>query len=169
VTGTSPVSFDSGRLGVDPGEAIAADHVVALPSLEVPELAGIPQRQHGFIPTDVGMNVEGLTHVWAAGDATWTPIKQGGLAAQQADVAAAAIAGRAGFDVAAIGYRPTLNAALLTGTLPRYFRSQAWNPAASETSVGSTRQPQDKIAGRFIAPYLAQRAKRDEQASEVCP
>ena len=43
--------------------------------------------------------MEGLDGVYAAGDATWYPIKQGGLAAQQADVVATAIAaavGRAG-------------------------------------------------------------------------
>ena len=37
-----------------------------------------------------------MPHIFAAGDATSEPIKQGGLAAQQADAAAEAIAAEAG-------------------------------------------------------------------------
>ena len=84
----APVRFDRPVLELADGARMDADHVVALPALEIPQIDGIPQRSRGFIPTDVRLNVEGLTTVWAAGDVTWFPVKQGGLAAQQADVAA---------------------------------------------------------------------------------
>ena len=78
--------FEDGRLHLAGGESLTADAAVALPALEVPPLPGLPQRQNGFVQTDTAMHVDGLEAVWAAGDATWFPIKQGGLAAQQADV-----------------------------------------------------------------------------------
>ena len=121
----------------------------------IPEIDGIPQRSGGFIPTDTRLNVEGLTDVWAAGDATWFPIKQGGLAAQQADVAAEAIASRAGAQVPISTFRPVLRAALLTGALPRYFRSAlfaGFDDAASPSALWS---PPTKLAGRYLGSYLS--------------
>ena len=53
---------------------------------------------------------------------TTRPLKQGGLATQQADAAAAAIAAAAGAAVEAAAYRPVLRAMLLTGDRPRYLR-----------------------------------------------
>ena len=88
--------FEGDKLLVDDGGSLAFDEVVALPALEVPPLPGLPQRGRGFFPTDVQMHVAGLEAVWAAGDATSFPVKQGGVAAQQADAAARAIAARAG-------------------------------------------------------------------------
>lgn len=70
--------FDEGQLHLDGAESLAADAAVALPALVVPPLPGLPQRGRGFVQTDVGMQVVGLETVWAAGDATWFPIKQGG-------------------------------------------------------------------------------------------
>jgi sulfide:quinone oxidoreductase len=152
--GTAPVRYDRPVLELGDGR-IEADEVVALPVLEVPEIEGIPQRDGGFIPTDVRLNVEGMTEVWAAGDATWFPIKQGGLAAQQADVAAQSIAVRAGASLPTSSFRPVLRAAMLTGVLPRYFRAALFagsEPVASPTALWS---PPVKLAGRYLAPYLS--------------
>ena len=156
-TGAAPVRYECPVLELSDGR-IEADHVVALPALEVAEIEGIPQRSGGFIPTDVRLNVEGLTTVWAAGDATWFPIKQGGVAAQQADVAAESIAVRAGASVPISSFRPVLRAAMLTGVLPRYFRAAlfaGFDAAASPTALWS---PPLKLAGRYLAPYLSSAA-----------
>ena len=59
-------------------------------------LDGLPQTVYGFIPVDSHCRVHGVTDVFAAGDITSFTVKQGGIAAQQADVAAAAIAAAAG-------------------------------------------------------------------------
>jgi sulfide:quinone oxidoreductase len=155
-TGSAPIGFENGLLEVADGDPVAADHVVALPALEVPPILGVPQRHNGFISTDVRMNVEGLTGAWAAGDATWFPIKQGGLAAAQADVAAEAIAGEAGASLTPGSFRPVLRGALLTGALPRYLRSATWDGESSEAAPTTLWWPPGKLTGRYLAPHLAQ-------------
>ena len=53
--------------------------------------AGLPHDAEGFVPVDEHGRVAGCDRVFAAGDVTDFPLKQGGLAAQQADAAADAI------------------------------------------------------------------------------
>jgi sulfide:quinone oxidoreductase len=144
-------SFESGRIQLADGGSIRSDHAVALPALEVPAIDGLPQRWRGFMPTDTRMHVAGLDRVWAAGDVTWFPIKQGGLAAQQAEVAAKAIAAAAGARVPAASFRPQLRAALLTGAVPLLLES-------SDLGAGTAWWPPAKAAGHYLGPYLA--AKR---------
>jgi sulfide:quinone oxidoreductase len=158
--------FERGELRFADGEPLAVDRAVALPGLEVPELAGLPQRQNGFVVTDVQMHVHGLERVWAAGDVTSFPIKQGGLAAQQADVAARSIAAKAGARVAVRAFQPVLRAALLTGEAPEYMRSPVGAPAESEAGGGRALWwPPVKLAGNYLAPYLS-RAIEDERAAD---
>jgi sulfide:quinone oxidoreductase len=147
-------SFESGRVRLADGGSIRTDHAVALPAAEVPTITGLPQRWRGFVPTDTRMHVAGLDRVWAAGDVTWFPIKQGGLAAQQAEVAAKAIAAAAGAHVAAAGFRPHLRAALVTGAVPLLLET-------ADVDVGATWWAPAKAAGRYLGPYLA--AKRRER------
>ena len=54
--------------------------MVALPRAAGPRVPGLPADDAGFIPTDEHGRVAGLERVWAAGDGTNFPIKQGGLA-----------------------------------------------------------------------------------------
>ena len=61
---------------------------------------------------DLHGRVRGLEDVYAAGDATTCPIKQGGVAAQQADAAAEAIAARLGRDLDPRPFRPVLRGLL---------------------------------------------------------
>ena len=61
-----------------------------------PEIDGLPCDPHGFVPVDEYGRVEGVADVYAAGDGTDFPVKQGGLATQQADAAAEHIAARPG-------------------------------------------------------------------------
>ena len=83
---------------------------------------------------------------------TTRPLKQGGLATQQADVAAAAIAKAAGADVEAQEYRPVLRAMLLTGSSPRYLRHAPHDRGLAVDEAPWW--PPHKIAGRELAPYL---------------
>ncbi|HXS45133.1 MAG TPA: FAD-dependent oxidoreductase, partial [Solirubrobacteraceae bacterium] len=83
-TETVPVRTGAGGLLVRGGETVQAERVVALPRLGGPFVGGLPHDKHGFLPTDEHGAVEGVAGVWAAGDGTTFPIKQGGLAAQQA-------------------------------------------------------------------------------------
>ena len=143
------------------GESVAVDCVVTLPLLRGPELDGLPATQpDGFIPVDEHGRVEGLADVYAAGDAVDFPVKQGGLAAQQADAVAAHVAARYGARVDAAPFRPVLRGMLLTGGEPRFMRSGV---AGADPDIPSAWYPlwwpPTKVAGRYLAPYLLQHSE----------
>jgi sulfide:quinone oxidoreductase len=160
--------FDGSELRLAGGEPISVDRVVALPGLEVPELPGLPQREHGFVTTDVRMHVAGLERVWAAGDVTSFPIKQGGLAAQQADVAARSIAAHAGVRAPVQPFQPVLRAALITGGAPEYMRTALFAGAGTEAAVGQALwQPAVKLAGNYLAPYLSHAGEEPGKSAKL--
>jgi len=155
------------RLELDHGSSVPADVAVVLPPLRGPWIEGLPGDDHGFIPVDPHGRVPGAPGVYAAGDATSFPIKQGGLAAQQADAVAAAIAEEIGALPGPAPFRPVLRGLLLTGGAPLYLRAELQGKHAvgrSRTISGALRGevstralwwPPGKIAGRYLAPYLA--------------
>lgn len=151
---TTPLAFRDGALAVAPTATVAADRVVALPRLDGPRLDGVLHDPNGFIPTDEHAQVADEIDVWAAGDATRFPLKQGGIATQQADAAAEAIAARAGARVEPTPFRPVLRGLLLTGMVPRYLRAEA-GTAASSVDTEPLWWPPAKIVGRYLAPFLA--------------
>ena len=98
-----------GRLDISPGERrLSVDRIVTEPRLVGPRLRGIPAGRDGFIHTDAHGRLVGLDGVFAAGDATAFPIKQGGLAAQQADAVAEMIAASVGVEIDPQPFRPIL-------------------------------------------------------------
>ena len=118
-----PVRFADGNLELAGGETMAVDAVVALPRLRGPSLAGLPHDRDGFLQVDDRGRVTGVPGVFAAGDATAFPVKQGGIATQQADVVAETIALEAGVSVQPTPLDPVLRALLLTGDRPAYVRA----------------------------------------------
>jgi sulfide:quinone oxidoreductase len=142
---------------------MGADYVVTLPLLSGPGIAGVPATHpHKFIPVDEYGRVRGLADVYAAGDAVDFPIKQGGLAAQQADTVAAHVAARYGAAVDPAPFRPVLRGMLFTGGESLYMRSGV--PNADPDVPGAWYPlwwPPTKIAGRHLAPYLF--ARIDEE------
>lgn len=157
---TYPVSCDGHTLTLRPEGSVPADHVVALPRLEGPMIAGLPHDERGFIPIDRHGRVRGAEDVFAAGDAADFPIKQGGLAAQQADAAAEAIAAAAGANLAPQPFDPVLRGLLLTGAEPRFLRAglTGGHGATSTAQPDALWWPPAKIVGRYLAPFLAERA-----------
>jgi sulfide:quinone oxidoreductase len=151
-TGVAALLFEGGLLELAGGDWIAADGVVAMPRLEGVPIAGVPADEHGFVPTDELGRIPGLVDCYAAGDITAWPVKQGGLAAQQAVAAASAIAAAAGAPADPEPFRPKLRGLLLTGAIPRYLHP---DPAELEASW-----PPSKISGRYLGPYLS--SLRDE-------
>ena len=121
------------------GDAVAADTVIALPRLTGPALDGLPADADGFIPTDAHGCVAGADGVYAAGDATTFPVKQGGLAAQQADAAAATIAAELGAARHAAPFGPVLRGLLLTGGAPLYLRAELDSAGAASQRRRSRR------------------------------
>jgi sulfide:quinone oxidoreductase len=153
-TRAQPAEAREGELLLVMGGTVAADRVVALPRLQGPRIGGVPQTFEGFIPVDRRLQVIGMPDVYAAGDITVFPLKQGGIAAQQAEVAAEAIAARAGADVPPRPFRPILRGLLLTGKEPRYLRTDLVDET-SEASFEYLWWPPAKIVGRYLAPFLA--------------
>lgn len=157
LTNTCPLAVEDGALTVVPNRRIPVDRVVALPRLEPMPIAGLPQDSAGFVPTDDHGLVSGLSNVYAAGDVTAFPVKQGGVAAAQADAAAQAIAAWAGAPVTPSPMRQVLQGLLLTGDRPRYLRAELAHerPIDSEVELEPLWWPPAKIAGRYLGDYLA--------------
>jgi sulfide:quinone oxidoreductase len=155
---------EPGRVVIHPGGAtLQVDRVVALPELFGPATQGVPGGpQHGFIPVDEYCRVRGLDTVFAAGDATDCPIKLGGIAAQQADVAAAGIAALAGAAIAPEPLHPEIHAILLGADKPLYLSAHVTggHGSSSQISEQPTWSPPSKIAAKYLAPYLASRDGR---------
>jgi len=155
------------------GGELYVDRVITLPQLEGPRLSGLPLDQHGFVPVDEHGRVLGLEDVYAAGDITAFPLKQGGLAAQQADAIAEMIAFELGAPLTPRPFRPVLRGLLLTGGAPMYLRAEPQRlPREATVAIEatalrhSTREassaagqplwwPPAKIAGRYLGPFLA--------------
>jgi sulfide:quinone oxidoreductase len=139
------------------GETIECDRVIALAAIEAIPVKGLPADPAGFLPVDAQCRVGGLEHVYAAGDGTNFPLKQGGLACQQADVAAENIARAAGVPLKPATFRPVLRGQLMTGRKPRFMHHDVSGRAGdrSESSEHMLWWPPMKVAGRYLAPYLA--------------
>lgn len=154
-THTTPVVFRDGALVVVPGRAVRTDRVVSLPVPEGRRIAGLPADGRGFVRADEHGRVEGRDDVYAAGDLTTFPLKQGGIATQQADAAAESIAALAGAPVTPRPFRPVLRGLLLTGLTPRFMAASLLDDA-SEVNTEPLWWPPAKIVGRYLAPFLAQ-------------
>jgi sulfide:quinone oxidoreductase len=156
-TSSAVESVESGRLWMELEGSVRVDRAIALPGHRGRPPAGLAHDDHGFLPVDRWCRIaDGDGVVYAVGDMTSGQIKQGGLAAQQADVAAAIIAADAGAPVEPEPYRPVLRGLLLTGQAPVYLRRPV------DLGIGLPTMnheplwwPPNKIAGRELAPYLA--------------
>ena len=131
-TGYSATAFEERELHLFPQGTIEADAVVALPALRGPWIDGVPQTREGFVVTDASGRVDGIQGLYAAGDVTNFPVKQGGIATQQADAAAESIAAEAGASdraraVQAGPPRPASDGRRATFSSPRHRGRWAWS------------------------------------------
>jgi sulfide:quinone oxidoreductase len=143
----------TGKVWLRPeGRLVEVDRIVALPVLEGPAIPGVRCDERGFIETEPDGAVVGTPDVYAAGDGINFAIKQGGVATQQADVAAAAIARRVGVDLDLPPGEPVVRVKLLTSRGERFATSEGGSGGLSEHALW---WPPSKIAGAYLAPYLA--------------
>ena len=151
----------AGRVSIAPGSRnLIVDRVVALPELFGPSLPGVPLHAHnGFVPIDAHCKVTGIERVYAAGDATDFAVKFGGIASQQADTAAEAIAALAGAAIEPTPFTPVLHGALLGGPKPLYLSAHVTggHGSSSEASEAPTSSPPAKIVAKYLTPYLESR------------
>jgi sulfide:quinone oxidoreductase len=155
-SGVRAVAYEDGEVQLKPEtEGVAAGAVVALPQLEGPAIDGLPADEDGFIPIDEHARVQGTDGVYAAGDGTNFPIKQGGIGTQEADAAAQHIAAGLGAEVQPEPFHPILRGKLLVG-------EESLNLAADVAGGGGEGAaspdylwwPPQKVGGRYLAPYL---------------
>jgi sulfide:quinone oxidoreductase len=147
---------EGGALRLTPGDGeLRPQRIVALPVLEGPAIPGVPADEGGFIPIDEHGRVTGVDDMYAAGDGTTFPVKQGGLACQQADAAAAAIAAQAGADVRPEPFRPVLRGKLMTGRGGTYLRhAMSGGGGESRSSEFMLWSPPTKVSGRYLSQWL---------------
>jgi len=116
---------------------------------------GLPTDRAGFIPVDAYGLVTEEPDVYAVGEDTSFPLRQGGLAAQQADVVADAIIARYAGGEPPQPFAPVLRARLTTSGAPltsrpahparaspriaRCGRRPRWSPAATSPRTSRPR------------------------------
>jgi len=153
ITAAQPRAVVAGGLQVDGGTVIAADHVVTLAHVVARPVPGLPNDRAGFVPVDRYGLVAGEEDVYAAGETTSYPLRQGGIAAQQADVVAASIAAHYADGEPPAPFAPVLRGRLTTSGAPLYLQARpSGQSLASHRALWS---PPEKVAGRYVAPYLA--------------
>jgi sulfide:quinone oxidoreductase len=166
-TGTSVAVPECNTLELQPpGEFLKVDRVVTLPTLTGPKIDGLPHDAAGFLPVDAHGRVIGAPGVYAAGDVTDFEIKQGGIACQQADAAAEAIAACAGASVEPRPFAPVLRAVLLTEYDARWLERDLSLEDGTSTAAGPPEgSPWTKITGRELSRHLERVPSRHRRAN----
>ena len=172
---TAAETVFGGALATRDGRLIGADAVIALARLDGPHIAGLPATADGFLEVDAHGRITGAHDVFAAGDVTAGPVKQGGLATQQADAAAETIAAEAGARVTPRPCRRVLRGIVLTGEAPLYLRRDLDDDHALVRPLrgapeGISRSqlwwPSGKLAGRYLTGFLAAGGEPGETLSD---
>ena len=151
-------------------ERLDSQRIVTLPLIVGPAIDGLPCDERGFILTDDQGHVVGLTDVYAAGDGASFPVKQGGLACQQADAIAELLAAAAGAPVTPRPFRPVLRGRVLAGRGAAYLEhalhgGEGDGPDA-ELQLWSVPH---KIEGRYLTPWLAELEQRSSTEPPATP
>lgn len=151
---TGPGHLTLGASGIE----LLPQRTVTLQRITGPDVPGIPgDARHRFLDIDQHCRVRNAGgRIFAAGDATHSAIKHGGLSAQQADTAAAGIAHLAGLGPPAKRLYPVLRCALHTGSGPLYLTAdliagQGWNARIDEEPPWD---PEHKIVAAELSSYL---------------
>jgi sulfide:quinone oxidoreductase len=163
VTGTSVKRFRWGRLEMGDGSSRGADRVVALPVARGPSLCGLPKDAAGFVLCEPDGTVPDAPGVRVVGDAGAFPVKRGGVACQQADSAAAAIARDVGADTEELPFMPAMPEWVWDG-------ADGWLSQDGERVFPGDQDPSrwwpvPKTTGRFLAPFLHEIARAPTPAA----
>jgi len=157
-TGAIVRGWSDGALEIVPDRRVPADVVISLPTIRGPRVRGLPRTPMGFVDADTDGRVRGEQRVFVAGDAGPFPVKQAGLACQQADRAAAAICRDLGLSAPTLPEWPVLRGLLWSGDGDHFLRRDL--PGGRDESLGTVSVtnalwwPPGKVAGRFLTPFL---------------
>ena len=163
VTSASPRLVDAVGLRLADGSGIPADHVIAVPALNGRRLAGIPAGFGGFVDVRAFGRVDGFTDVFAAGDMTSFPVKQGGLAAQQADAIASVVAARTGAPVAMPPLTSVLRTQLFGAPRPLFLQATLDGEGRPIDGLSAIHEespwwPHGTLFARWLTPWIADRS-----------
>jgi len=162
-TATHPASLDGDMLVLVPPGTLHAERVVSMPAARGIPIPGLPHDFEGFIPVDGYGRISDVPDAYAIGDATNHPIKQGGMAAEQADLVAQLLAHEAGAPVGEPPrYAPSLKGLLLTGDEPRYLQAHPAGGHGTPSAISTEPLwwPGGKIAAPHLGSYLVQASRR---------
>ena len=141
------------------GLTLEDQRIVAMPRVSGPAIRGLPGGgAGGFLPIDKHCAVHDTDgRVFAAGDAANYPIKHGGLGAQMADTAAAAIAVLAGVQDEAPAFNPVIRGKLLTGREPVFMSAHPVGAESFQSEVyDEPPWPSDeKVIAEELGSYLS--------------
>jgi sulfide:quinone oxidoreductase len=154
IAGARALEFEAGRLRVVPGEDVEADAVLSLPRMEGRQLGGIPHDGNGFVPVDSYGRVAGLERVYAAGDVSSHPFKQGAFATQQADTVGEAIAAAVGAAVEPKPFDRIRRAVLWTGWGPRYLCGRTGDGASGPSERHLELLHNGRLTARYLTPLV---------------
>ena len=167
VGGREPV-LESDTLVMTGNRHLQAERVVVMPETAGPHINGLPEVR-GFLPVDPWGRVTGAPGVYGVGDAADHPVKQGGLAAQQATFAAQAIAHDAAGAPAPAPPRPILRGLLRTVQGPLYLRAAVGEEEATSTASSDPLWwPPSKLAAPRLTSLLS-RIERERVEGIVLP
>jgi sulfide:quinone oxidoreductase len=163
------VGESGGELLRDDGSPVAAGAAIALPRIDGPSIPGLPSERDGFVPIDEHCRVIGCDDVYAAGDGTSFPIKQGGIASQQADAAAEHLAYTMGVRIEPQPFRPVLRGELLTGADSIKMLHTINDGEEGLVSPDYLWWPRLKVGGRYLSAWLAGTAPRSDLQPREMP
>jgi sulfide:quinone oxidoreductase len=151
-------SFCDGVLTTVPEKEIEVDRVIALPHLVGRRIPGLPHDANGFLPIDRHGHVADTSDVYAAGDIADFPVKQGSIAAQQADAVVASIASRFGSQQDAPEFHPQLHAVLFSEHGRTFLRAADHGGPHGDAAVSE--EPLWEDAEKIFSKHLSQRMRR---------
>lgn len=147
---------------------VKADRVIALPTLVGQRISGLPADTDGFIRTGARGGVVGMPDVYAAGDMTTFAVKQGGVAAQQADAIATLIATRAGAKAPVPPSALFLRAQLFGAPAPLFLEARldrGGRPIEGSCHTEPPWWPAGTLFAPHLAPWMAQQALAEPVAA----
>lgn len=157
-TSTRSRLFAEGKVTTISGQEIAVERAVALPHLVGRRIPGLPHDPNGFLPTDGFGLVHDTEAIYAAGDITDFPVKQGSIAAQQADTVVSSLASRFGDERSPRAFKPRLHAILLSDQAQTFLRAS--DDGGPHRGADVSDEPLWEDAEKIFSRHLSQRMRR---------
>jgi len=162
--GLRALSFTNGVIGTVSGQRIEADRALSLPHLVGRRIPGLPQDRNGFLHVDAHGHVGDANDVFAAGDITDFPVKQGSIAAQQADAVVSELARMFGTQQESQPFLPQLHAMMFSEHGRTFLRAADHGSPLGEAVSD---EPLWEDAEKIFSRHLSQRIRRLRSTKSV--